>query len=365
MRRTASLQIDPASAEAQLQWVLDRVRHRLPIPVTRPDAERALAALQTTEDPWEALRLSRAPIRFVCALWQELIREGLLRPEDGRLRLADSARAWIRALGIPPAQEFACPRCGGRGVDLEWLGEVARRFREIARHRPTALQPFDQGYVTEETALARVAFALERGDVEGKEILVVGDDDLVSIALTLAARPLRVVALDVDERIVRFIREVAGAEGLLQLEAHVYDVRDPLPEAWVGGFDTFFTDPTESLQGFRTFVNRGLLALRGAGSAGYFGLTRGESSLVKWARIQRMLLRHNAVLTDIRDGFNVYQNWDYVETMRAWQWLPVRTRPAHLWYRSALFRIELLSPPKLANRPVRGQLFEDEEAATT
>jgi predicted methyltransferase len=341
------------------------VHRRMPVPVSRRDAERALSALQVAEDPWEVFRLSRAPIRFVCAFWQELIREGLLRPENGRLHLADHARAWIQALRIPPAREFPCPRCEGRGVDLGGLREAAERFRDIARHRPAALQAFDQGYVTEDTALARVAFALERGDVEGKEVLVVGDDDLVSVALALAAHPLRVVAVDVDERIVRFIRDVARAEGLLQLEAHVYDVRDPLPEAWQGGFDTFFTDPTESLRGFRAFVDRGLLALRGEGSAGYFGLTHGESSLVKWARIQRMLLRRNAVLTDIRDGFNVYQNWDYVEAMRAWRWLPVRPRPAHLWYRSALFRIELLSSPRLVNRPVRGELLEDEEAATT
>lgn len=365
MRPSASVQIDPASAEAQLRSILDRVRCHLPIPVTRRDAERALSALQATEDPWEALRLSHAPIRFVCAFWQELIREGLLRAGDGRLHLEDSGRAWIHALGIPPAQEFDCPRCDGRGVDLGGLREVAERFRDIARHRPAPLQTFDQGYVTEETALARVAFALERGDVEGKEIFVVGDDDLVSIALSLTTHPLRVVAVDVDERIVRFIRDVARAEGLSHLEAYSYDVRDPLPEAWLGGFDTFFTDPTESLRGFRAFVERGLLALRGAGGAGYFGLTRGESSLAKWARIQQMLLRRNAVLTDIREGFNVYRNWDYVETMRAWRWLPVRTRPAHLWYRSALLRIELLSSPRLANRPVRGQLFEDEEAATT
>jgi len=364
MRGSASIQVDRASAEAQLRSILDRVRH-LPIPVTRRDAERVLSALQVAADPWEALRLSRAPIRFVCAFWQEMIREGLLRAEDGRLHLEDSGRAWIQALGIPPAQEFDCPRCDGRGVDLGGLQEAAVRFRDVVRHRPVALQTFDQGYVTEETALARVAFALERGDVERKEVLVVGDDDLVSVALALAAHPLRVVALDVDERIVRFIREVARTEGLSQLEAHVYDVRDPLPEAWLGGFDTFFTDPTESLRGLRAFVDRGLLALRGEGSAGYFGLTRGESSLAKWARIQRMLLRRNAVLTDIRDGFNVYRNWDYVETMRAWRWLPVRTRPAHLWYRSALLRIELLSSPRLVNRPVRGQLFEDEEAATT
>ncbi|MCS7172170.1 MAG: bis-aminopropyl spermidine synthase family protein [Armatimonadetes bacterium] len=358
--------VDRGEARRRLQAVLERVGERVPVVVSRRDAERALGALQVADDLWEVFRLSRAPIRFLCAFLQELITQGLVHLEGVHLRLSLEGLGWVGSLGIPPTQEAACSRCGGRGVELGVLGEeVTERFRAIARHRPPALQAFDQGYVTEETTLARVAFALDRGDVQGKEIFVLGDDDLVSIALALTHQPRRVVAVDVDERIVGFIREVARQEDLGMVEAHVYDVRSPLPEAWRARFDTFFTDPTESLRGFRTFLERGVAALHGAGAAGYFGLTHGESSLEKWARIQRILLDLGAVITDIRDGFNAYDNWDYVETMRAWRWLPVRTRPAHLWYFSALFRIELLHTPSLENLPVEGNLFDDEEAATT
>ncbi|MDR5708293.1 MAG: bis-aminopropyl spermidine synthase family protein [Armatimonadota bacterium] len=357
---------DRREARKRLQTVLERVEARVPVVVSRRDAERALGALQVTGDLWEVFRLSRAPIRFLCAFLQELIAQGLVQLEGVHLRLSPEGRGWVGALGIPPAREVACSRCGGRGVELGALGEeVMGRFRVIARRRPPALQAFDQGYVTEETTLSRVAFALDRGDVQGKEVFVVGDDDLVSIALALTRQPRRVVVVDVDERIVGFIREVARREGLDMVEAHVYDVRSPLPEAWRARFDTFFTDPTESLRGFQAFMERGVAALQGAGSAGYFGLTHGESSLEKWARIQRVLLDLGAVITDIRDGFNVYDNWDYMETMRAWQWLPVRTRPEHLWYFSALFRIELLRTPSVENLPLEGNLFEDEEAATT
>jgi|FaiFalDrversion3_1042247.scaffolds.fasta_scaffold00502_3 predicted methyltransferase len=357
---------DRRQAQERLHAVLERVRERVPVVVSRRDAERALGALQVTDDLWEVFRLSRAPIRFLCAFLHELILQGLVLPEGAHLRLSPEGSRWVGALGIPPTRETACSRCGGRGVDLGALGEeVMGRFRAIAHDRPPALQAFDQGYVTEETTLARVAFALERGDVQGKEVFVLGDDDLVSIALALTRQPRRVVVVDVDERIVGFIREVANREGLDRVEAHVYDVRAPLPEAWRARFDTFFTDPTESLRGFRAFVERGVAALHGAGAAGYFGLTHGESSLEKWARIQRVLLDLGAVITDIRDAFNAYDNWDYVETMRAWQWLPVRTRPGHLWYFSALFRIELLRTPSVENLALEGNLFEDEEAATT
>ncbi len=366
MEGSVPLAADRMDAQRRLLALLERVQSRVPVAVSRRDAERALGALQTTDDLWEAFRLSRAPIRFLCAFLHELIDQGLLIPEDTRLRLSPLGQRWVEELGIPPARETSCSRCGGRGVAVEALGtEVVERFRAIAHKRPPALQAFDQGYVTEETTLSRVALALERGDVQGKEIFVVGDDDLVSIVLGLTGLPRRVVAVDADERIVHFIRDVARREGLDAVEAYPYDVRIPLPEAWQGRFDTFFTDPTESLRGFEAFMERALLSLRGPGSAGYFGLTHGESSLEKWAYIQRTLLAWGAVLTDIREGFNAYTNWDYVETMRAWQWLPVRTRPSRVWYYSAFFRIELLRDPAVPNRALEGNLFEDEEAATT
>lgn len=356
----------PPSAEELLTEILDSVRSDAPIPFTPRDAERALAALLATEEMWEAIRLSRVPMRFLCAFWNRLAERGLLAVVDSRLHLTEAGRAFANNLGVTPAQDVSCGACEGRGVDLSNLpGEVIEWFREVSRGRPEALQMYDQGYVTEETTLARVAFALARGDLAGKEIIVIGDDDLVSVAAALTGAPTRVLAVDIDERLIRFIREVARAEGLLSLEAARYDIRDPLPAEWLGKFDTFLCDPTESFSGFCAFIARGLLALRGVGCAGYFGLTHAESSLQKWAQIQRFLLESGAVLTDVRADFNSYVTWGYVESMRAWSWLPVRVRPDRPWYFSTLYRIELLRSPDVENGRLEGNIFEDEEAATT
>jgi len=343
-------------ALTKLNALIEAVRQEAPIPFSPRDAERALAAVLATEDVWEAVRLSHAPMRFLCAFWNRLIAEGLLTAEDGRLRLTAAGREFVALLSITPAREALCNACEGRGVDFrKLLGEATERFFAICRNRPEAIQDFDQGYVTEATTLARIAFAWQRGDLEGKEIIVLGDDDLMSVAAALTGAPKRVLA----------INEVARREGLTNLQAVRHDLREPLPEEWLNAFDTFLCDPTESFVGFKAFVERGLLCLKGVGSAGYFGLTHVESSLDKWGRIQRFLLDSGAVITDLRDDFSGYVNWGYIETMRSWAWLPTKVVPQRVWYCSALYRIELLRPPSVENRRLEGNIFEDEEAATT
>ncbi len=353
-------------AEAKLSSLLETTRKEAPIPFSKRDAERTLSALLATDDVWEAVRLSHAPMRFLCAFWNQMVSEGLLSVTEGRLHLTEMGRNFVLSLGISPAREATCDACEGKGIDFRKLfREAVERFVTICQNRPEAIQDYDQGYVTEETTLARIAFAWQRGDLEGKEIIVLGDDDLMSIAAALTGAPKRVIALDIDERLVNFINEVAEREGLPNLQAIRHDLREPLPEDWLGAFDTFLCDPTESFVGFKAFVERGLLCLKGVGSAGYFGLTHVESSLDKWARVQRFLLESGAVITDLRDDFSGYVNWGYIETMRSWAWLPTKVVPQKVWYCSALYRIELLFKPKLENRRLEGNIFDDEEAATT
>ncbi len=358
--------MDRQQAEAKLAQILEQAGKAAQIPFSPRDGERAWAALLATEDLWEAVRLSHVPMRFLCAYWSQLIAEGLLTASDGKLHLTERGRQLAATVGFAPAREASCAACEGRGVDFRPLfREAAERFLAICQNRPEAIQDYDQGYVTETTTLARIAFAWQRGDLEGKEIIVLGDDDLMSVAAALTGAPKRILALDIDDRLVSFINEVAEQEGLTNLQAVRHDLREPLPDEWLGAFDTFLCDPTESFVGFKAFVERGLLCLKGVGSAGYFGLTHVESSLDKWARIQKFLLDCGAVITDLRDDFNGYINWGYIETMRSWAWLPTKVVPQKVWYCSALYRIELISKPSLENRRLEGNIFEDEEAATT
>ena len=343
-----------------------RVRQETRIHASPRDMERVLAAILTSEDVWRILELAEVPLLVVCSTLRALAAEGRVRWDTGLIRLTAEGEEACARLGIAPVRTLDCPRCRGRGVEGGFLHDVATAFHRIAAHRPEASQEFDQGYVTEDTTIARIAMLWRRGDLAGKDLLILGDDDLVSVAAALTRLPRRVAVLDADPRITSFVEEVASQEGL-EIAAFAHDLRQPLPREVERRFDVFSCDPTESLPGFLLFAGRGVSALRGPGSAGYLGLTHAEASLAKWRAIQEELLAWGAVLTDLRDGFHTYVNWPYVEAMRGWEHLPVRRVPGRLepWYRSALVRIELVTEAKVELGCVPGNIFLDDEAATT
>jgi len=349
-----------------LKEIVERARQGAKVPIVERDVERALSALLASEDIWRVIDLSQVPVMALVQVLSALKDTGLLDWDGGRLVLTPDGKRFAEAEELGPRLELKCPHCGGRGTTLGPVEEIVEKFKDIAANRPEAIQDYDQGYVTEETTLHRVAFMWSRGDLYGKELIVLGDDDLVSIAAALTRTPKKVVVLEIDQRLVDFIRDVAAKEGL-PIEVVQHDLREPLPANIRGKFDTFFCDPTESLRGFVMFAERGIAALRGPGAAGYLGLTHCEASYDKWREIQRFLLDAGAVIAELRDAFHDYVNWPYIDHMRSWPHLPVHRIPGRdeIWYRSALIRVEVVKGPAIEERRYEGDIFADEEAATT
>ncbi|QAA76853.1 MAG: hypothetical protein BIP78_1087 [Candidatus Bipolaricaulis sibiricus] len=343
-----------------------RVERETRIAISPRDIERILVALLSTEDMWRIAELARIPLLALCAGLRALAAEGWVRWDVGLVRLTDAGTELCARRGLSPVPALDCPRCGGRGIEPRPLASLTEAFHRVAADRPEAAQEFDQGYVTEDTTIARVAQMWRHGDLAGKDLLVVGDDDLVSVAAALTRLPRRVTVLDIDPRITSFIARIAREESLA-IDVLSHDLRRPLPPSLARAFDTFACDPTESLDGFLLFAGRGLTALRGRGGAGYLGLTHAEASLAKWRAIQGRIVAWGAAITDLRDGFHAYVNWPYVETMRGWEHLPVRRVPGRLepWYRSALVRVELVTEATVDLGTIDGNIFLDDEAATT
>ena len=143
--------------------------------------------------------------------------------------------------------------------------ELLERVREIWAGRPDVDVTLDQSHATPETALQRAVYLFEHDALEGRDLLVLGDDDLTSIAVCLLAQELEcrlgsITVLELDERLVEFISENAGAMG--PVEAVRHDLRAPLPGDLLSRFDAFFTDPPYTLAGLELFVSRGVSALR-------------------------------------------------------------------------------------------------------
>ncbi len=334
------------------------------VPAYERSVENVLKAIMITGDFWKIVDLSDEPLPLVTAILKILHRDDVVVYEGDQILLTEYGGEIVKKFNIIPPVFHTCETCKGRGIVVENFKEAFEKFLKIQENRPPAVHEYDQGYVTPENTFARVALCDSRGDLRGKKIAVLGDDDLMSIALALTGLPEKVTILEIDERLIDFIKRVSEDYNL-KIDARLHDLREPLPDDVVSNYDTFFCDPPETVEAIKAFVGRGVATLRAPRCAGYFGVTRRESSLDKWSKIQSVLLNMGLVITDLIHNFNSYVNWGYYEEMRGWQLTPVKKPPSDIWYRSAQFRVETLKGFKGFNEPIVGDIYNDAESSTT
>ena len=348
-----------------LEQIAKEAEANTQVPAYPRSVEKVIAAVMSSPSFWKIVDLSDEPLPLVAEILKLLNKHDLVAFEGTQILLTEAGAELARKLGIEPFVSHRCPTCKGRSVVIDdSLKPAFEKFLKIQENRPPAIHQYDQGYVTPENTFARVALADDRGDLRGKKVVVLGDDDLMSIALALTGLPAKVTILEIDERLVNFIKEVSD-EYNLNIDARVHDLRQPLPEDVVGAYDTFFTDPPETVEAIKAFVGRGVATLKGPRCAGYFGVTRRESSVDKWRRIQEVLINMGLVITDLLHNFNEYVNWDYYQEMRGWQLTPVKEPPKEIWYRSTQFRVETVRGFKGFNEPIVGDIYNDAESSTT
>ncbi|ENN95741.1 hypothetical protein J422_06055 [Methanocaldococcus villosus KIN24-T80] len=350
-----------------MQRIVEEVKSRIEIPVYERSIENVLSAILSTGDFWKIVDISEEPLPLVAEIIRVLEKEGLVKITD-KIELTEKGLEFVKEYGIGKREDHICECCEGRGVSLKPYKDILEKFKEIAKDRPMPKHEYDQGYVKEECTVARIALMNSRGDLYNKDVLVLGDDDLTSIALMLSNLPKRIVVVDIDERLINFIKETAEKLNYKNIEIITLDLRNPLPEKYKKKFDTFITDPPETLYAIKTFIGRGISALKGERRAGYFGITRRESSLDKWREIQKILLNDfNVVITDLIRNFNQYINWGYEEETKAWRLAPIKKKPEDIWYKSYIFRIETLKGSKGFDEEVKvgDELYNDAESSTT
>ncbi|MEM3383621.1 MAG: bis-aminopropyl spermidine synthase family protein [Nitrososphaerales archaeon] len=301
---------------------------------------------------WELLDITHYTLRDFLEAINSLYEEGLIAIKDGEVYLTDKGMKKVNKKGINFENKI-CEKCEGKRILFNGkFKEILERFKEIVRERPIPNLEFYQGYMREYDVIARVALMHSYNDLLDKEFLLLGDDDLLSIALSLTKLPSKVLVLDVDERIGEFIKKVNKDYGL-EINFQKYDVSDPLPRNLIGKFDVFSSEPLETISGLKAFIIRGVSCLRDEG-VGYFGLSTAEASYKKWIKIQKILTKMNCVLTDIIRGFSRYPtrygniNYEKFTTKLKFQ---IDENPGIYWFKSALFRFEALGKPRLIIDP--------------
>ncbi|MEM2251390.1 MAG: bis-aminopropyl spermidine synthase family protein [Candidatus Hadarchaeales archaeon] len=311
---------------------------------------------------WELLASYHWTLRDFISDINRLYDEGKISTDGKYIYLKEK----IEADGF---SSIVCPKCDGRRVLPKNHVFIEKRFKRLLRDRPKPEVKFFQGYMRPEDVLARIALMDMYGDVEGKSIILIGDDDLVSLALALTGLPERIVVLDIDERLGEFMRKALREDGVKSVEFIHHDVAEPLPKDLRRKFDVFVTDPLETVSGLKAFLCRAACALKPTDSAGYFGLTTLEASPKKWLWVQGLLYRMNLAITDAVREHSSYPTQDYhigfpyeepiLKKLKFKYELP----PDVSWYKSTFFRAEAVGKvrPIHCSKHIRVRVWDEDD----
>ncbi len=274
---------------------------------------RAVVSALARLEPVSIRRISRAvelPVPIVAAVCGELRRRGVVA-EERPARFTTPGRDLFSAGVLRLRRPSPCPACksheGGLPSELAGVGrEIARTTRE----GPMARLDLDQCHCTFQTKLRRVLTLHEADALVGRRILLLGDDDLTSVAIQSVVRrfgsPATIAELavvDVDPAVVAFVSsELADAPFPVWCLQH--DLRRPLPDPFRARFDTVFTDPPYTVEAARLFLSRAASALAGAGGRVFlsFGSRRPQASF----RLQQTIVEMGFVTRRLVRDFNEY-----------------------------------------------------------
>lgn len=248
-------------------------------------------------------RATALPLPVVAAICGELRTRGVLTA-DRPARLTVAGRA---AFDPGAAVTGRCPTCAGLGVLAP--AELAAALAEPAAAAPPVRVELDQTHCTPETKARRVLAMHDAGALTDRRVLVLGDDDLISLALAEFARrhgsgPAAVTVVEIDPAIVTFLRSrLAGAPFPVEVVEH--DLAEPLPAELLSTVDTVQTDPPYTVAGAELFLSRAVSALRPGPGADVF-LSLGVRRPAETVALQQVLSRLGLAVRSMVPGFNDY-----------------------------------------------------------
>jgi hypothetical protein len=287
----------------------------------------------------EIARRTELPVPIVAAVCNELRKRGVV--DNSRpVRLTPAGRESVAVLtgqhgttggnasgaadtgegaagvGAPPGGEAEirgqCPCCEGRGVALpEPAAGLVPALERAAAGVPAAKLELDQTHCTVDTKLRRVLRMHDAGALGGQRVLVLGDDDLVSVAIAAfagvagaLARPRRLAVVDCDTDLLGYLDgQLAGLGLTADLIEH--DVREPLPPSLLGSFDVAATDPPYTVAGARLFLSRAVDALV-PGGGGHVFFSFGARRPAETVATQQLMTDMGLAVRSLVPGFNSY-----------------------------------------------------------
>ncbi|MFX1468706.1 MAG: adenosylmethionine decarboxylase [Promethearchaeota archaeon] len=252
-------------------------------------------------------------IPALAAARNELVKAGIIEKSNS---LGEKGKKWVEQnLNLVLDYE---PFPDKLHIELNEILETfpyLKKIENYIKNRPTAEYALDQSHANFHTILKRLIYLLKKGDVEGRKIIFLGDDDTTSLVVALTGLAKEITVLDIDERILDFLSKSILELSLKNYNIVHHDLRDPCPENIQNYYDVVVMDPPYTNEGLRLFLKRARDVLKlnvkvngkiypiiGKKCLLCFGNKPPEETM----NVQLSILDHGFILKEMLPNFNHY-----------------------------------------------------------
>ncbi len=244
----------------------------------------------------------------------ELVKAGIVEKKN---YLGEKGRAWTRK-NLNLKFEYD-PLPNNFDLSLaEIPGEFAsfNKIEEILNNRPKPDFALDQSHAISSTVVNRALYLLKKGDIEGRKIVFLGDDDATSLAVGLLNLAEEITVIDIDPNVIKFLSESANNLSLKNFKVIEHDLREICPTDILNNYDIVVMDPPYTNEGLRLFLKRAKQVLKtsiriGGNVHKVLGkkclLCFGNKPPKEMQRIQFSILDHGFIIKEMIPYFNLYK----------------------------------------------------------
>lgn len=257
-------------------------------------------------DLWDIYTISDEYFESVIDIVETMRKNGMASIDDqGRYSLTEQGFDLAKKLEIGKLPQEHKSR-----IDLpipKGMEEILKMIKKIYEKIDPKTE-FEQGSLNPDASIRKIVFAINKGDVQNKDIVCIGDDDLLSVVMGLTGLPKSITVIDIDQDILDLIKQnFEELDIKIPLKTLTHDLAKPLPQELTRKFDVFMTQPPDTVLGFTLFVSRGVeLLKKKPGMIGYAGLTTIGCPIDGLLEIQRIFTQMGLLITDDLNKFLEY-----------------------------------------------------------
>jgi hypothetical protein len=253
-------------------------------------------------------------IPTLAAVRSELVKAGIIEKKN---LLGEKGREWVKSnlslrFEYDPVPENFNNTIKELPEEFAYLNEV----KDLLENRPPAEFALDQSHADLSTVLKKTLYLIKKGDIEGRRIIFLGDDDVISLAVGLTKLANEITVVDIDNRVLSYLSNSASKLSITNFNVLNHDLRESIPEKIINKYDIAVMDPPYTNEGLRLFLKRAKQVLKSkimidGKNFPIVGkkclLSFGNKPPKVMQELQLSILDHGFIITEMLPDFNHYK----------------------------------------------------------